>query len=758
MTFPYLLAKSHWSQSEPEPEKRLHGHLREVLLAAEQLIDATGCDQLIALGLNPAEHFDRFRRLARLAAALHDLGKANNHFQEMLARKREVQGLRHEWVSLLMVQDRLLGWLTAKFEEAEIVLALWAVVGHHPKYGRACPPRTAGDGAGPKMSVLWNHRDMPKCLGVIEETFGLPAPPAAGDEEAMPLVGIANVFSRLAKWNASAQKRWSECSNEEKRVIAALKNTLIGSDVSGSALPTKESLSVGARRSWIANAFSHRPEPEKLEALVRLRLGKHRARQFQKSIAASDSSVTLVTAGCGSGKTIGAYLWAAKQHPGKRLYFCYPTTGTATEGYRGYLHVQAAENLTSDQRAVKDLNADLFHSRRKIDFDVILNTGRDDDEDEARIESLDAWHTPVVACTCDTVLGVVQNNRKGIFAWPAVAGSAICFDECHSYDDRLFGALLRFLQDAPRIPLLLMTASLPKGRLEILRRVVAKAGRDFNEIGGPEDVETLPRYRREKTPPDISKRVRLELANQGKVLWVANTVSRVMKAADAVADCNPKVYHSRFKYGDRVQQHKEVVAAFDAKSKESAVACCSQVAEMSLDLQGCTLLVTDLAPVPALIQRLGRLNRNAEPDSPVRPFIVVEVDPDNSLTYTPEELEEARTWLKLLASRDLHQRHLVDAWSKTDRSTEPELIQSAWLDGGPITTVLELREGSHGVTVLLESDARLVDDGTHDFNFYTLPMPMPPRNVDWMSKRYKGIPVVEDETITYDPKRGAQWR
>ena len=42
---------------------------------------------------------------------------------------------------------------------------------------------------------------------------------------------------------------------------------------------------------------------------------------------------------------------------------------------------------------------------------------------------------------------------------------------------------------------------------------------------------------------------------------------------------------------------------------------CSQVAEMSLDLSA-DLLVTDLAPAPALIQRLGRLNRRAEDGDP----------------------------------------------------------------------------------------------------------------------------------------------
>ena len=31
------------------------------------------------------------------------------------------------------------------------------------------------------------------------------------------------------------------------------------------------------------------------------------------------------------------------------------------------------------------------------------------------------WSTPVVPCTVDTVLGLVQNNKRGLFAWPALA-------------------------------------------------------------------------------------------------------------------------------------------------------------------------------------------------------------------------------------------------------------------------------------------------------------------------------------------------
>ena len=117
------------------------------------------------------------------------------------------------------------------------------------------------------------------------------------------------------------------------------------------------------------------------------------------------------------------------------------------------------------------------------------------------------------------------------------------------------------------------------------------------------------------------------------MLWVCNTVKRVMDVADRTSDCNPLIYHSRFKYEDRVQRHKAVIDAFDPKHAGSALAICSQVAEMSLDLKGCTLLITDICPVPAVIQRLGRLNRQARVGDMTRPFVMIETD--NHLPYTP---------------------------------------------------------------------------------------------------------------------------
>src|SRR5262249_49931450 len=106
VTFPQLLAKS---QKKGEPfhtSMLLRQHLEDVYSSAARVLDATQDEQLNALGLMPEQYRDRLRRVVLLAAAVHDLGKANDHFQGMLHGRRDVrtnpQGLRHEWATLLI--------------------------------------------------------------------------------------------------------------------------------------------------------------------------------------------------------------------------------------------------------------------------------------------------------------------------------------------------------------------------------------------------------------------------------------------------------------------------------------------------------------------------------------------------------------------------------------------------------------------------------------------------------------------------------
>ncbi len=767
-----LLAKSRRDGEPWRDSMLLIGHLQDVYAAAVRVLDATGEDQLRALGLNPRDYITRLRRCVLLAAAVHDIGKANDHFQGMLARIRDVrlnpQGLRHEWVTVLMLQ-LLKPWLLPIVDgnATDFAIVEWAVAGHHPAIHHPSPPRACPDGAGLEITFLLGHDDGPAILNWLAEIFfdaKLGRPPVP-ESVTHSLAEGQHVFIDIGQLWGRADRLWDRtiAGSDDRKLLAAVKNSLIAADIAGSALPklSEEALQVdGDRWQWITNSFSNRPKPGDLEKVWRTRLGDKAPREFQLKVAASKDAVTFVKAGCGSGKTLAAYMWAAKHHPTSRLYFCYPTTGTATEGFKDYLYEPEGE--------LDELGARLFHSRRDIDFEIVLGAGPDagdeDHETAMKLESLEAWSTPIVSCTVDTVLGIVQNNRRGLFAWPALAQSAFVFDEIHSYDDRLFGALLRFLRDLPGLPALLMTASLPRAREEALRATLETRGIQLAPIEGPKDLEERPRYHQVAAPSNGPlPLVKRELAAGGKVLWVCNTVARVMDAARHASEAGLKamLYHSRFRYIDRVHRHAEVVRAFTQQHRGPALAICSQVAEMSLDLKGCTMLVTDLAPVPALIQRLGRLNRQVEAGDPTRPFIVIEPDGAKPfLPYTTEELQAAREWLAKLPESSVSQRILSDKWEQS--STElPEDIDSAWLDGGPRTNVKELRELSEGISVLLREDvdrmlaSRGKDD---DVGRYVIPMTQP-YGIPWQKWcKHKGIPIAEASDIRYDGKRGAEWR
>jgi CRISPR-associated endonuclease/helicase Cas3 len=788
-----LWAKS-WDESRDGPAPQhvyLQGHLRDVLMAADQVIDATGEDQLRAFGLKPDDWIDRFRRVVRLAAAVHDLGKANSHFQGMItgdaSRIGKRQGLRHEWVSwLILEREDVCKWLLAALGEpgdrdVDWSVMLWAVTGHHPAFRRASPPTDVPDGAGSEMRLRSGHADFQTCLNWLAEAFDL-------DAAAMPPLTDATLVmsDAIAQINQAVFQQtllWARWKDQRRcpgmsAFVAAVKNCIVAADVAGSALP-REVAEQQQRQQWIASTFQRVPSKSDFDAIITDRLTvtvegvtlNHELRPFQREVAELAGDVSLVKAGCGSGKTLAAYHWARELHPNRRLYMCYPTTGTATEGFRDYVFDESAQS--------PKFGARLFHGRADVDVKLILRVtdqfDEGDDEDAlTRIESLDAWSTPIVTCTVDTVLGVMQNNRRGLYSWPAFAGAAFVFDEIHSFDADLFGALLRFVRDLPGVAVLLMTASLPEARLRRLRNVVARRGTTLIEIDGPNELETLPRYHRgpELDGDELVAKVARELRRTdrpGKVLWVCNTVNRTIDAADRcrAAGLEPIIYHSRFRYEDRVHQHAEVIDAFRSDSN-SALAICTQVAEMSLDLSA-TLLVTELAPISALIQRLGRLNRRAKKiGEPTMPFVVTLPTDKNGklsvLPYSEDDLTQTQIWLEHLPER-ITQRDLVEVWEKLPKPAKSEetTLDCMWLDGGPRCEVKELRQASPGITILLQSDIvalqSLDPSRRKRLAEVLLPMPRAPDALNWRKwPEFNGVRVALDDFVDYQPDRGAKWK
>lgn len=149
--FKTLLAKSLSVEEQKDPKikgaAKYTGHISFVMQAADILIDKIGVSILKQLGL---EHIDfaYFANTVRLGAYLHDWGKANQHFQEMVYLKtlekspdpnhqdyrkrilREKQSdrqmLRHEVISgiLALQVPSFREWLE-KCPNANLAIAVW---------------------------------------------------------------------------------------------------------------------------------------------------------------------------------------------------------------------------------------------------------------------------------------------------------------------------------------------------------------------------------------------------------------------------------------------------------------------------------------------------------------------------------------------------------------------------------------------------------------------------------------------------------
>jgi CRISPR-associated endonuclease/helicase Cas3 len=756
MRFDMLLAKSYPEVSKGErvpTYARLVPHLRAVERAGVSIVEAAGELILRHMGLDADPWLSRLERALRAACLCHDLGKANDGFQKMVRGRipPTQQPVRHELLSALLlaqegpVREWTLSLLSDAGEHTDGELLLDCVIaaigGHHLKldeeWNKASSALREG-GCGLELCLMLEHPDMGglfKGKGIGNITYDLV-------EDKKNFLGSFHLPFKLAsnRWRDRLKKQ-----PEWWRFAAALKALLTASDVAGSAmLPEKEDI-----RRWVHATLSRRVNAEQMKQVVRERLKGAAPRPFQAAIGQSEGRVTLVEAGCGSGKTAAAYLWAAKHADGKKLFFCYPTTGTATEGFRGYVHET-------------EIEAKLIHSRAIVDLDGIAEVRHDEEHDEhlLRINSLSAWSPQVVICTADTVLALVRNNRRGLYNSPALLSASFVFDELHAYDGRMFEAVLALIKALTGASFLLMTASLPKSRKDFLLKELGPV----MQVPTPRKLEELPRYlfqrlADENRTGDIA---RAAVAKNLKVLWICNTVSRAQQVSQQLKDAVLPVetYHSRFKYEHRVERHRSVINGFGREnSKAGLVAVTTQVAEMSLDLDA-DVLITEVAPVSALIQRLGRLNRRVTEEAPGSPRTAYFLMPEKVAPYRESDFEMAQRWLDELTElgRPLSQADLAEQFEAVSTPEELRLdTRTEWLDSGWFALPGPVRDPGVSASVILpedesacRADSKLIVNKAIPMNFE-----------EWRGmqgwKELKGNLIAPPGVIIYDEETGARW-
>ena len=161
-------------------------------------------------------------------------------------------------------------------------------------------------------------------------------------------------------------------------------------------------------------------------------------------------------------------------------------------------------------------------------------------------------------------------------------------------------------------------------------------------------------------------------------------------------------YHSRYRLSDRAAIHQATVAAFQQRA-QPAIAVTTQVCEMSLDLDA-DVMLSELAPIPALVQRLGRANRHMA-GGPGQPAEVWLYPPRADLPYDREEMDAARAFVAQLGPEPLSQRTLSEKLEALAPAQTDSAGASRFLDGGYYAVPGSIRDdGEPSSPCVLDSD------------------------------------------------------
>jgi CRISPR-associated endonuclease/helicase Cas3 len=668
---------------------------------------------------------NKFLRHLQIAALFHDIGKANAEFYAAVTGSRETQTLRHEWFSALILHLKSVrAWLEPSGLDLEAIAA--AVLCHHLKasYKDWAKPRTQVK----QVELYLNYPEVNAILRRIAEVAGVEGLPE------LPKKWIAedNFWEQVyleANQIGRQFSRQVKRDDERRSLMLAVKAGVIAADSAASGL-FREGYSI---QQWIDDTL-HRPPitPEEIETEIlqpRYRQISSKSGQefklknFQRKAQDLGDRVLLLS-GCGTGKTIFAYKWeqsALTRYEVGHIIFLYPTRGTATEGFKDYVS-WAPES-----------DASLLTGTASYELMEMAKNPGDSSEGkdfttEERLFALGFWGKRFFSATVDQFLSFLTHSYSGLCLLPVLADCVVVIDEIHSFSRGMFDNLISFLEHFD-IPVLCMTATLPKTRRLELERVGLKV---FSTVADEEleKVEKQPRYNVQATDFDTAYHQAIEAYQKGdRVLWVVNTVDRCRDIAanlENTLGVEVLTYHSRFRLKDRQKRHKETVDAFayQKDDRQPAIAVTTQVCEMSLDLDA-DVLISELAPISALVQRFGRSNRHLSRGSDFLSQIFV-YEPPKVLPYKPKELDKAREFLAEVSGA-------VSQWQLAEKLEHYSLDErfadgsSRFVEGGYWATSEPFRDtDDYSVDALLDTDLNAVKELVNKrepYDGYVVPVP-----------------------------------
>lgn len=614
----------------------LEEHTRRVIQAATSLVNRLPFDE---------EKRIEWLQKAIRCAVWHDLGKIHPSFQLNLKKGKTEVSIRHELISLWFCEQ----YLTLPIDE------LFAIATHHK--------------------------------GVVTEDYKRFSLAEIGGAEVNDLAYHLNCAPELVSSGHQIMKTWAALFQDTSLITSSLiptntfseviKNLLMKDrqrtqDVNWLQLAWMRGLLMAADHIGSAKTESDLPSWKRLELTDfqptifsdKKQLVRVPFRSFQICMQHYQGDVIL-HAPTGSGKTEAALSWVyGNQTENIRLFYLLPYTASINAMVRRLRNVYGKDRVT----ALHSKALDFFYE------DAINETNNFEQSEQIarnkRSASRELFY-PVKVATLHQILKHALHGKGWDMSLFDYQNAVFVIDEFHTYNAHLTGmmlATLKWLKRFCNAKIMLMSATIPQF---LLRRIIIEVfdGNISKVIRPnpkePSDKEILQRIRHkiichagENIIKSIEKIEAVLIEGKKTILIIVNNVASCQSLSKDLEKYNPVLLHGGFHREERTIIEK--IITVEEKSERPRLLIATQAVEVSLDIDYDIAFIEN-APIDALIQRFGRVNRAGKRKKPSEVHLF-EHSIGNIIRIYPQSVVN-ETWKVLLKlnGMELSEQSLTDA-------------------------------------------------------------------------------------------------
>ncbi len=547
-----------------------------------------------------AQHVGLDTDLAFKGAVLHDIGKASPLFQKTLKHNYIQQPnftFRHEIASLFFI---------SLFSEKEWPAIIDMIVAHHKSIYHDVREKGILD-LDENMDCFARHSEKfdewcPVALGILNE-FGI-------------ATHHININEAQSNYEFVVDYCYNKALNQSE-----WKGLLMAADHFASALEEKAESAT-----------------DKLFIKPNLSFYNRQHHLYPLSLVSTDDERqhTLVTAPTGAGKTD----FLLRRCKG-RVFYTLPFQASINAMY---------DRIKND---LKDTNAQVYLLHAASNLKV------KDGKVEERIMQRHIGAS-VKVMTPHQMASIVFGIKGYEAMLLDLKGCDVILDEIHTYSSETQAIVLNIIEILKSIGCRIHvgTATMPMVLYDKIIQLLGGKSEVYEVMLPDEILKTFNRHIIHKVEQwnDCIDIIQKSVNEKQKVLIVCNQVKRAQQMYDYICKSFPTIsrmlIHSRFKRGDRSQLETKLKENFNLMT-ETCIVVSTQVVEVSLDISF-DLMITECAPIDALIQRFGRINRKRT-DETIGKFkhIYVIQPPQNDKEALPYDLEVLKKSFDVMPNNDV---------------------------------------------------------------------------------------------------------